>query len=136
MTRRILIEIALFLIPFLIFFMYRAASKNMSVKDRWPLTWLIIAGGVVAGMGLLITALIHPSDKGLCFQAARYENRVFIPGEKVPCDEVITPVSRGATSAAGDDGEEITPLESTARNLPTVMEPETGNSEESDENGN
>lgn len=135
MTRRILIELALFMIPFLVFFMYRAASKNMSVKDRWPLMWLVIAGGVIAGGGLIIKALSHPSDKGLCLQAARYENRVFIPAQKVPCDEVITPRSSGATSAAGADSESGETLKSTARKLPTVMEPETSSSEDSEETG-
>lgn len=134
MTRRILIELALFSIPFLVFFMYRAASKDLSVKDRWPLMWLVIAGGVFAGGGLALKALMHPSDKGLCLQASRYENRVFIPAEKVPCDEVITPVSRGATSAAGDDREDSAPLKSTARKLPTVMEPEKAPSEEDEKN--
>ncbi len=124
MTRRILIELALFSIPFLVFFMYRAASKDLSVKDRWPLTWLIIVGGVFAVGGMLIKAITAPSDKGLCFQAARYENRVFIPAEKVPCDQVIHAQSHGATKAARDNEKNEIDIDSTARKLPTVMEPE------------
>ncbi|MFC7291357.1 DUF6111 family protein [Hirschia litorea] len=124
MTRRILIELALFSIPFLVFFMYRAASKDLSIKDRWPLTGLIVVGGVLAVGGMLIKAITAPSDKGLCFQAARYENRVFIPAAKVPCDQVIHPENNGATKAARDNIENEIDIGSTARKLPTVMEPE------------
>ncbi|ACT58431.1 hypothetical protein [Hirschia baltica] len=136
MTRRILIEFALFSIPFLIFFMYRAASTNMSVKDRWPLLWLVIAGGVLAGGGLFIKAMLYPSDKGLCFQAARYENRVFIPAKKVPCDQVVHPTDRDLIPGTDADGTERVHSGSTARKLPTVMEPTKGVSEETDEDGN
>jgi hypothetical protein len=113
MAQRILIELALFLIPFIIFFAYRAASKNMSVKDRWPLTILIVAGAVLASAGLLIKAMSEKSDNGLCYQAPRYENRVYIEGKKVPCDEVVSPVSQGATSAARDNDDPLSDVEST-----------------------
>jgi len=103
MTQRILIELALFLVPFAIFLAYRAVAKDLRVKDRWPLTVLILVGAVLAGGGLIAKALSEKSDRGLCYQAPRYENRVYIEGKKVPCDEVISPVSQGATSAAQDN---------------------------------
>ncbi len=51
MTQRILIEILLFLIPFAVFLVYRAASRDLRVRDRWPLTRLVIIGGVIAVLG-------------------------------------------------------------------------------------
>ena len=37
MAQRVLIELLLFLIPFAVFLVYRAASRDMKIKDRWPL---------------------------------------------------------------------------------------------------
>ncbi len=102
MTGRILLEIALFATPFAIFYLYRLAAQDMTTKERWPLTILVAAGGVLAVGALVIMALSEPSDHGLCYQAPRYENGVYIEGRKVPCDEVVVPHSGGATSAARD----------------------------------
>lgn len=103
MTARILIEIVLFLTPFAIFYLYRLASQDMTTKERWPLTMLIIAGGVLAVGALMVMALSEPSDKGLCYQSSRYENGVYIEGKRVPCDEVEVPEFHGATEAAADE---------------------------------
>lgn len=103
MTRRILIELALFGAPFLVFFLYRLATRDASIKDKWPLAALISIGGVLAVSALIIAALLEPSDEGLCFEAGRYENGVFIEGRKVPCDQIERPDYRGATSAAAND---------------------------------
>ena len=46
MTQRILVELLLFLIPFAVFLVYRAASRDLKIKDRWPLTRLVTIGAV------------------------------------------------------------------------------------------
>ncbi len=129
MTRRILIELLLFLTPFLIFFLYRAAANDLSVKDRWPLTTLVSVGGLLAVAGLLIKAATEPSDHGLCYQAGYYQDGVLYEGKKVPCDEVVVPESRGATEAARDPERENTekPTTTARDDLPRVMEDGDGN---------
>lgn len=102
MTTRILIELALFLTPFFIFFLFRAASQDMSVKDRWPLGILVAAGGVLAVGALVFAALREPSTKGLCYQAEYLEDGVWKGGELVPCEDIISPRAQGANSAAGE----------------------------------
>ena len=64
MTRRILVELALFLLPFVLFFVYRAASRELRVADRWPLTALAVIGAVIAVAALVAEPLLAPSQKG------------------------------------------------------------------------
>lgn len=92
MARRLLLELFLFLLPFAVFLAYRAASKDLSIRDRWPLAWLIGIGAILAGGALVISPLLTPSDAGKCFEAARYENGKTIPAKRVPCEDVTVPV--------------------------------------------
>ena len=134
MTRRILIEIALFLTPFLIFYLYRSASRDMSVKDRWPMATLMISGFVLAAGALIIMALSEPSDRGLCYQARYLEDGVWKGGDKRPCNEIFTPKHQGANSAARDALEKVQAGEVEEADPATVVEDMMDQLEE--ENGN
>lgn len=94
MTQRILVEILLFLIPFAVFLVYRAASRDLRVRDRWPLTRLVVIGAVIAVLGLIIPPLLEPRQTGECFDSVRYdaEGRV-VPPKRVPCTEATLPGS-------------------------------------------
>ncbi len=92
MAMRILLELALFVSPFVIFFIYRAASKDLSVRDRWPLTMLVSIGAGLAVIALIIPPLLQPSQKGKCYQAPRYVDGQTIPGGMVDCDTLNAPV--------------------------------------------
>ena len=122
MTRRILIELALFLTPFLIFFLYRANSRHMSVKDRWPVIALGTAGFVLAAGALIFVALREPSDNNYCYQARYLEDGVWKGGDKRPCNEIVTPKSTGANSAARDALERVQAGDIEEANPPTVVE--------------
>lgn len=91
MAGRILIEILLFTAPFIVFALYRAASRDLSIKDRWPLTWLVVAGGVLAVAALVIAPLLEESEEGQCYLAPRYEDGVRTPGRLVDCSEISGP---------------------------------------------
>jgi len=92
MTQRIILEILLFLVPFAVFLVYRAASRDLRIRDRWPLTRLTVIGAVIAVLGLIIPPLLEPRQTNECFDSVRYdgEGRV-IPPKRVPCDEAIAP---------------------------------------------
>lgn len=94
MTQRILIELLLFLTPFAVFLIYRAASRDLRIKDRWPLIRLVVIGAVIAVLGLIIPPLLEPRQTGECFDSVRYdaEGRV-VPPRRVPCTEVTLPGS-------------------------------------------
>jgi len=100
MVQRILLELALFLIPFVVFFVYRAASKDLSIRDRWPLTLLVSAGAGLAVLGLILPPLLARSDEGKCYLAPRYENGVRIEGRMVDCSDVSTPQKEAAPPPA------------------------------------
>ena len=91
MIRRLILEFVLFALPFAIFFLYRAASRDLSVRDRWPLTILVAVGGALALGALVIEPLLARPDDKKCYVAPRYENGVSIPGRSVDCDEVRGP---------------------------------------------
>jgi Family of unknown function (DUF6111) len=101
MTQRILIELLLFLIPFAVFLVYRAASRDLKIKDRWPLTRLVIAGGAIALLGLIIPPLLEPRESETCYSAVMYdaEGRV-IPPHKIPCAEAPLPGSQDEPAPA------------------------------------
>jgi hypothetical protein len=100
MVQRILVELLLFLTPFAIFFVYRAASRDMKIRDRWPLTTLVIAGTVLAVGALVIGPLLQPSSGGKCYVAARYENGVTVPAQQVDCEAATLPDKPGAPPPA------------------------------------
>lgn len=87
MLGRVFVEILLFLVPFAVFLVYRAASRDMKVRDRWPLTQLVIAGGVIAAAALIITPLLEPSTPKDCLaDPVRYADGQEKKGSLVSCD--------------------------------------------------
>jgi hypothetical protein len=95
MIRRILLELALFLLPFALFFLYRAASRTMSVRDRWPLTRLALVGAGLAIAALIIVPLLSPGAGDKCYRAPRYENGVEVKGGMVDCESIAIPTRPG-----------------------------------------
>src|SRR5262245_32656957 len=91
MASRIFVELLLFLTPFMVFLVYRAASRDMMIKDRWPLTSLVLVGAGLAVAALVIGPLLEPSESNKCFQAAQYINGKAIPAKEVPCTEAKQP---------------------------------------------
>jgi hypothetical protein len=91
MGGRFFIEILLFLTPFMVFLVYRAASREMLIRDRWPLTTLILIGTALAAGALIIAPLIEPNQSKDCFQPAQYRNGKTIDAKVIPCDKAQLP---------------------------------------------
>lgn len=97
MTTRILVELLLFLTPFAVFLVYRAASRDLKIRDRWPLTRLIIIGAVIAIAALIITPLLEPRESDTCFSATRYEaDGKITPSKEIPCEQQKLPGSEAS----------------------------------------
>lgn len=108
MAQRIFIELLLFLTPFMVFLVYRAASRDVMIRDRWPLTTLVIVGAVIAVLGLVIPPLLEPSDRGKCYQAAQYVDGKTVPAKEIPCEEARPPGLR--TEGEGETPERPPPV--------------------------
>ena len=85
MIQRIFVELLLFLTPFMVFLVYRAASRDMMIRDRWPLTTLVLVGTGLAAAALIITPLLEPSESTKCYQAAQYIDGKVIPSKEIEC---------------------------------------------------
>jgi hypothetical protein len=99
MVQRIFIELLLFLTPFAVFLVYRAASRDMLIRDRWPLTTLVLVGTALAAAALIITPLLEPSESNKCYQAAQYVDGKVIPSKEIPCAEAQPPGTLAVPSA-------------------------------------
>jgi hypothetical protein len=91
MGGRIFIELLLFLTPFMVFLVYRAASRDVLIRDRWPLTTLVLIGGGLAAAALIITPLMEPNESDKCFQAAQYVDGKVIPAKEIDCAKAQLP---------------------------------------------
>jgi hypothetical protein len=110
MIQRIFVELLLFLTPFAVFLVYRAASRDMLIKDRWPLTTLILIGTGLAAAALIITPLLEPSESTKCFQAAQYVDGKVIPSKEIPCAEAQPPGALAGPSTTTTPSETPAPV--------------------------
>lgn len=100
MTQRILTELLLFLIPFAVFLVYRAASRDLRIKDRWPLTRLVVIGAIIAVLGLVIPPLLEPREADKCFDPVRYDGEGHVvPPKEIDCAKAALPGSQNEPSA-------------------------------------
>ncbi|MEQ1610291.1 MAG: DUF6111 family protein [Hyphomonadaceae bacterium] len=92
MAQRVLIELLLFLTPFAVFLVYRAASRDMRIKDRWPLTRLVLIGAGIAIAALIATPLLEPRESDQCFDPVRYDaDGKIVPPREIPCEQQKLP---------------------------------------------
>lgn len=92
MLRIALIQLILFALPFVIYFVYRALLARMRQEARgtfraWPLQVLLIAGGSLTLLGLVVFALNSGEGGDTVYIPAHLENGEVVPGRFVPADE-------------------------------------------------
>jgi hypothetical protein len=91
-AQRALVELLLFLIPFAVFLIYRAASRDLRIRDPWPWTRLVIIGAVIAILGLILPPLLAPRETGKCYDPIRREaNGTVVPPKEIPCVNASMP---------------------------------------------
>lgn len=88
MVYRLLMEVGIFLTPFILYGVYRLLVRDAQAEGRktWPINTLFAIGAVLA-IGLYIfLALREDKDRDLCYEPARFEDGHLVPAQTVPCE--------------------------------------------------
>ncbi len=101
MARQTIISILLFVLPFILYGIYRLLVSDAKHDGRktWPINVLFGSGVALAllGYGVMLThALTSERDRDVCYEAARFENGVLIPAREVPCTKDLSNVGKPA----------------------------------------
>lgn len=88
MGPRILLQMVLFALPFIMFGVYRVAIAEAEQDGRkpWPIRALFGAGLGLAVGGWLVLIVLDRIGGEPCYQPAEIVDGQIIPGEKIPCD--------------------------------------------------
>ncbi|MEO1569413.1 MAG: hypothetical protein AAFR41_03040 [Pseudomonadota bacterium] len=98
MTYRIVLQVAVFLLPFIFYAVYRLLIADAQSDGRkvWPINSLFGVGAALsAGLWAYLT-LREVKERDICNEPARIENGVLVPGRQVPCETPRNLIDVGA----------------------------------------
>lgn len=98
MAYRVALQVAVFLLPFIMYAIYRLLITDAQADGRkvWPINTLFGVGAAMTiGLWVFLAAR-EPKDRDLCYEPARVENGVLVPGRQVPCDQSREIINVGA----------------------------------------
>ena len=111
MAGRIVFELFIFSIPFIVFGLYLLATSSVEQegKRKWPINILFLCGIGLATVAWFVLILMEPKERDICHEPARMENGKLIPARDYPCVHDVTNVGvprerEGVRSASGADG--------------------------------
>ena len=108
MAGRLLIELFIFSLPFLVFgtFLLATQSAEDAGKRKWPVQMLFLIGIGLATAAWFVMIALEPRERGMCIEPARVENCVVIPARSYPCEhrpeDVGVPSGRTGPASADD----------------------------------
>jgi hypothetical protein len=100
---RIVLQIAVFLLPFILYGIYRLWMRLARRQGRqtWPISVLFGIGAVLA-IGLwTYLAMREEKVREVCYEPARLVDGVLVPSRKVRCDRDMTTVGAPASDRPG-----------------------------------
>jgi len=85
---RLLIELFIFSLPFLVFGLFLLATQSAedAGQRRWPVQLLFAVGIALATIAWFVMIALEPRDRGMCIEPERVENGVVIPARSYPCE--------------------------------------------------
>lgn len=103
MATRVLFQLVLFLLPFVLFAIYRIAIAEAQSEGRkpWPIRWLFGVGLALAIGSWLAFIFLDRGGREECYRPARMENGVMVPGETYPCDKDLSQIGIPRTDDPG-----------------------------------
>ena len=89
MGARILFQLVLFLLPFILFGVYRLAIAEAEQEGRkpWPIRLLFGVGLGLAVGSWLIFIFLDRGGREECYRPTQIVDGVVIPGERYPCEK-------------------------------------------------
>ncbi|MCI4644700.1 MAG: hypothetical protein MRY64_07960 [Hyphomonadaceae bacterium] len=111
MARTVVIQLILFLLPFLAYAIYRLLITDAEADGRpaWPIRVLFGVGAALTLAGWAFKASQETKERDLCIEPPRYEDGVLIPQRTVPCERDLTRVGAPVTETPGEAAVEDTP---------------------------
>ncbi len=104
MAGRLLFEVFVFSLPFLVFGIYVLATRSAedAGKRKWPIQMLFAIGLTLATIVWFGLIALEPRERDTCVEPARYENGQLIPQRTYPCERHTEDVGiqRGRTGPA------------------------------------
>jgi hypothetical protein len=91
---RLVFELFIFSIPFLVFGLYVLVTTNAEVEGRrkWPIQILFLMGLVLATAVWFILILLEKKERDVCHEPARFENGEIIPARDYQCEQNVRDV--------------------------------------------
>ena len=88
MAGRLLFELFIFSLPFLVFGLYLLATQSAADagQRKWPVQLLFATGLTLATIAWFVMIALEPRDRGMCIEPERVENDVLIPARSYPCE--------------------------------------------------
>lgn len=88
MAGRLLFEIFVFSLPFLVFGIYLLATRSAqdAGRRRWPVQALFLTGLALAVSVWFVLIALEPRQSDMCIEPARYENGELIEARAYPCE--------------------------------------------------
>ncbi len=88
MAGRLLIELFIFSLPFLVFGLYLLATRSAvdAGQRKWPIQMLFLVGIGLATLAWFVMIALEPRNRGMCIEPARVENGQVVPARSYPCE--------------------------------------------------
>ena len=134
MAPRILFQLVLFLLPFILFGVYRLAITEAEQEGRkpWPIRVLFGVGLALAVGSWIVFIILDRGGREECYRPTQMVDGVLVPGERYACEKALTDIGIPKTEDPGGQAEGVgerrnfdgTPIEIDEDTAETLEEPE------------
>ena len=109
MGARILFQLVLFTLPFILFGVYRLAITEAEQEGRkpWPIRLLCGVGLALAVGSWLVFIFIDRGGREECYRPTQIVDGVVVPGERYPCEKDLGSIGIPKTEDPGGQADGV-----------------------------
>ena len=109
MGARILFQLVLFTLPFILFGVYRLAIAEAEQEGRkpWPIRLLFGVGLALAVGSWLIFIVLDRGGREECYRPTQIIDGVVVPGERYPCEKDLGAIGLPKTEDPGGQADGV-----------------------------